>query len=404
MSTIDVGQSLANLKLERDAIQLYDALASIEKRPERAEAFRRIAGNERRHAEIWAARLGELGATVPPTSAPRARVRFIILLARLLGTRAVSGLVQVLEGDEDALYGSQASPEVASIGADEREHAQIWQQMDGKPATPVVTATPAQAAAFATISAARDDGTLARSGGLKAREIGANERWHRSSRSGTLRASIFGASDGLVSNLSLVMGVAGASSNDPKFILLAGIAGLLAGAGSMAAGEYISMTSQREQFEHQIALERAEFEILPEAEEAELAAIYRAKGLTDEEATAFASRLMQDPRQALDTLIREELGLDPDELGSTWGAAGGSFLAFAVGAVIPVVPFLFGGGTLAFGLSIGLSLVALFGVGAGVSLVTGRSLVYSGVRQVMIGMLAAGITYAVGLLVGVSVG
>ena len=195
-----------------------------------------------------------------------------------------------------------------------------------------------------------------------------------------MRAVIFGVSDGLVSNLSLVMGVAGAATaSNPSFILLAGIAGLLAGAFSMAAGEYISMQSQRELFERQIALERAEMEAMPEEEEAELAATYRAKGFTADEAARIAHRIFQDPETALDTLVREELGLDPDELGSPWGAAAGSFVAFAIGASIPVIPYLFGGGTAALVVSLGLSLVALFAVGAAVSLLTGRGLIFSGV-------------------------
>jgi VIT1/CCC1 family predicted Fe2+/Mn2+ transporter len=209
-------------------------------------------------------------------------------------------------------------------------------------------------------------------------------------------------SDGLVSNLSLVMGVAGAAASNPSFILLAGIAGLLAGAFSMAAGEYISMQSQRELFERQIALERAEMEAMPEEEEAELAAAYRAKGFTHEEATTIAHRIFADPKAALDMLVREELGLDPDELGSPLGAAGGSFVAFAIGAIIPVIPFLFGGGTVITALSLGLSLVALFGVGAAVSLLTGRSLLFSGFRQLGLGLAAAIVTYLIGSLIGVS--
>jgi VIT1/CCC1 family predicted Fe2+/Mn2+ transporter len=205
-----------------------------------------------------------------------------------------------------------------------------------------------------------------------------------------------------VSNLSLVMGVAGAASNNPSFILLAGIAGLLAGAFSMAAGEYISMQSQRELFERQIALERSEIELMPEEEQAELAASYRAKGFTVEEADQIAERIFRDPETALDALIREELGLDPEELGSPWGAAFGSFVAFAIGAAIPVVPYLFGGGTSALAVSLGLSLVALFGVGAAVSLLTGRSAIFSGVRQLGIGLAAALITYTIGSIIGVA--
>ena len=228
------------------------------------------------------------------------------------------------------------------------------------------------------------------------------ERWHRSGRSGTLRAVIFGVSDGLVSNLALVMGVAGASANG-RLILLTGIAGLLAGAFSMAAGEYISMQSQRELFERQIALEAAELEAMPEEEEAELAALYMAKGFTRDEAQRIAARMFENPKTALDTLVREELGLDPDELGSPMGAAVGSFIAFAVGAAIPVVPYLFGSGPAVFAVSIVASLAALFLVGAGVSLLTGRGLLFSGFRQVAIGAAAAGVTFAVGTLIGVGV-
>jgi VIT1/CCC1 family predicted Fe2+/Mn2+ transporter len=214
---------------------------------------------------------------------------------------------------------------------------------------------------------------------------------------------IFGVSDGLVSNMALVMGVAGASGGERSFVLLAGVAGLLAGAFSMAAGEYISMQSQRELFERQIELERAELEAMPEEEEAELAGVFRAKGFTDDEAAAIAKRMFGDPEHALDTLVREELGLDPDELGSPWGAATGSFVAFALGAAIPVLPYVFATGSTPFLAAIGLSVVALFAVGAGVSLLTGRSLLYSGGRQVLIGAAAATVTYIVGHAIGVAV-
>ena len=393
MPPIHVEQSLDNLKLERDAVVLYEALSTIEKDPRRAEAFRRIAGNERRHADIWAGKLRELGADVPEVDGPRMRVRFIILAARLFGTSAVAELVKALEGDEEDLYDAQdASPEVAAIAADEREHAQIWDQLEAQE----------QKAAVADPSR---DGVAIAAGAGSAAEVGRRETWHRAgSRSGTLRAVIFGVSDGLVSNLALVMGIAGAAAGNPGFILLAGIAGLLAGAFSMAAGEYISMQSQRELFERQIALERAEIEAMPEEEEAELAASYRSKGFPAEEAVRIAHRIFKDPEAALDILVREELGLDPDELGSPWGAAAGSFVAFAVGAAIPVIPYLFGGGTTILLVSLGLSLVALFAVGAGVSLLTGRGLLFSGSRQLGIGLAAALVTYAIGSLIGVTTG
>jgi vacuolar iron transporter family protein len=378
--TIDLRQSAENLKLERDAIALYDALARIERDPLRSQAFRQIADNERRHADIWAEKLRNLGAPIPAVTAPRMRIRFIVLVARLFGTHAVRDLVQALEGDEEETYTSQASPEVESIAADEREHAEIWRRLsEGRPPVAVGAAGP----------------TRAGSG---------PETWHRAGRSGTLRAVIFGVSDGLVSNLSLVMGVAGASSGEGHFILLAGIAGLLAGSFSMAAGEYISMQSQRELFERQIALERAEMEAMPDEERAELAAVYRGKGFSESEANAIAERMFRDREHALDTLVREELGLDPDELGSAWGAAIGSFIAFGVGAAIPVLAYVVLTGSSAFVVSIGLSVIALFAVGAGVSLLTGRGALYSGGRQVLIGAAAATVTYVVGLIVGVSVG
>ena len=343
---MNIAQSLDNLKLEQDAVVLYDALASIERDPRRAAAFRHIAENERRHADIWATRLRELGAVVPPATRPRVRVRFIIAHARVLGTRAVSELVQALEGDEEAAYEQQeAHPEIEAIAADEREHAEIWKRLDDEPATNGARrrGSGARTMQATAVVAAAAHPPVVRGAAESPEAITRGEGWHRSARSGTLRAVIFGVSDGLVSNLALVMGVAGAS-DDGRLILFTGIAGLLAGAFSMAAGEYISMQSQRELFERQIALERAELEAMPAEEQQELADLYMAKGFPRAEAERVAARIFENPEQALDTLVREELGLDPDELGSPWGAALGSFLAFAIGAAIPVLPYLFGGG------------------------------------------------------------
>jgi vacuolar iron transporter family protein len=367
-------RSLANLKLERDAIALYDSLATIEKDAKRAAAFKRIAANERRHAEIWATRLEQSGASVPPISGPRVRVRLIIGLARLFGPERVADLVQSLEGDEEAAYEEQMTPETEAIAADEREHAAIWEEIKNP------------------------DKSAAR----RRRRRPSEEAVHKSGRSGTLRAAVFGANDGLVSNLSLVMGVAGAAA-DNHFIVLAGIAGLLAGAFSMAAGEYISMQSQRELFENQIAIEREEMRVMPDVEEEELAEIYRAKGLSQEDSKKIAKKLMEDPREALDTKVREELGLDPTELGSSWGAAIYSFVAFAIGAFVPLLPFLLTSGQIAFVAALGLSFIALFAVGAGVSLVTGRGFLFSGVRQVLIGAAAAAVTYGVGSVIGANI-
>jgi len=223
-------------------------------------------------------------------------------------------------------------------------------------------------------------------------------------KSGALRAAIFGANDGLVSNVSLIMGVAGAGQPN-KIIILAGIAGLLAGAFSMAAGEYISMRVQREVFERLIHLEAHEIGSDPEAERKELAGLYEQKGLTAELAGRLADELMRDPKVALETHAREELGLDPHEgLGSPWAAAGSSFSTFCMGAIIPLAPFLFASGDAAVVTSAVLSLASLFGVGAGMSFLTGRKLYVSGLRMMLIGGAAAAITFGVGKILNVSTG
>ncbi len=371
-----------NLKLERDAVQLYDRLAELERDPIRADAFHAIASNERRHAFVWATRMQACGAEVPPMEPPRWRVRAVLATARVFGTKSVSSMVTALEGDELALYEGLEGLEMEAIAADEREHAAIWKRLDmGMPG--VEPSTP-EAAAAAEV-AVRD------------------ESWHRAAgQSGALRAAVFGVNDGLVSNLALVMGFAGAATQN-EMIVLAGVAGLLAGAFSMAAGEYVSMQSQKELFERQIDLQREELRFMPENEREELAALYRSKGLSEEEADMVAARLMQDPEAALDTKIREELGLDPDELGSPWGAALYSFGSFALGAIIPLAPFLLTEGLVAMVFSVLLALIALFVVGALVSLLTGRSLLFSGLRQVGIGGAAAAVTFVVGSIIGVAV-
>ena len=229
------------------------------------------------------------------------------------------------------------------------------------------------------------------------------ERWHRTGYGGSLRAAVFGINDGLISNFSLVMGVSGANI-EPRFILLTGVAGLLAGAFSMAAGEYVSVRSQRELYEEQIALEQQELEMSPDEEKEELALIYQAKGIPAEQAEELADRILSNPETAIETLAREELGLDPSALVSPWGAALSSFLAFGIGAGLPIIPFIYLQGPAALSLSAGICGLALFTVGALISVFTGRSLVVSGLRMLGIGALAAGITFAIGRLLGVSIG
>lgn len=233
--------------------------------------------------------------------------------------------------------------------------------------------------------------------------IAHKERHGKGAQSGTLRAGVFGVNDGLVSNLSLVMGIAGANM-ESNFVLLAGVAGLLAGAFSMGAGEYVSMRVQREVFEKLIAVETHELATLPEEERLELQAIYESKGIPLKQAAKLSDTIMSDEKLALETHVREELGLNTDDLGSPWGAATSSFFAFVGGAIIPVLPYIFSSGTTAFVLSIILSGCGLLAVGAALSFLTGKSWILSGLRMLGIGGLAAAVTYSVGYLLGVSIG
>ncbi len=223
---------------------------------------------------------------------------------------------------------------------------------------------------------------------------------HETQANAVVRPIVFGANDGLVSNLALVMGVAGAAP-EPGVIVLAGIAGLLAGAFSMGVGESVSVQSQQELLGYQIEFQRRQLRETPEQERAILIDIYRKRGFTDEEAAHFADRIFADPEHAVALLIHEEVGMDARSIGSPMGAAVGSFLAFTLGAVIPLVPYLLLSGAIAFALSLGVSLVALFLLGTGISRLTHRPLVYTSVRQVLLGGIAAAVTYAVGSLIGV---
>ncbi|MEX0801488.1 MAG: VIT1/CCC1 transporter family protein [Dehalococcoidia bacterium] len=366
----DIRRYKANLDDEIDGIAVYRLLAEAERDDERRSIFEELAAVEERHADIWRGKLREAGVD-PRDHGPSLRVRLIGFMARRFGPRSVLPIVRGLEAGAYQMY--MAQDETArAIAPDEREHRRTLSRLERR--------EPAAA-------------------------IAERETWHRSGGGGTLRASIFGVSDGLVSNTALIMGFAGAGTSG-EFVLLAGVAGLLAGAFSMAAGEYVSMRAQRELFERQIQLERDELEMAPEEEQRELALIYRAKGLPEDEAALMAERLMESPEVALDTLVREELGLDPSQLGSPWGAAIGSFLAFAIGALVPVVPFFFGADASApfVVASAAMSALALFAVGAALSLFTGRSPLMSGGRQLAIGVAAGALTFGIGAAIGVSTG
>ncbi len=218
-----------------------------------------------------------------------------------------------------------------------------------------------------------------------------------------LRAAVLGVNDGLLSNLSLVMGVAGAEL-DARAILITGLAGLLAGASSMALGEWLSVQSSRELHERQLDIERQHLIEIPDDEHAEFVQIYKAKGLSESLARQVATQLMENPEHALETMAREELGINPDDLGgSAWQAAGASFALFALGAILPVTPFLFLAGLGAIVTSLIASGVALFAIGAATTRLTGRSVIFAGTRQLLFGIVAAGVTYGVGRIIGVSV-
>jgi len=229
-------------------------------------------------------------------------------------------------------------------------------------------------------------------------QIGARHR--RAGGAGSIRAAVFGANDGLVSNASLILGVAGATE-DPRVIVLTGVAGLLAGAFSMAAGEYVSVRSQRDLYEHQIAQERDELSQYPEEEAEELALIYHARGIELEQARAMAQAIFRDPEQALRSLSIEELGIHPDELGSPWAAALSSFLAFACGALVPLAPYALVPGGSGLTPVLLVSAAALFLVGVAISLFSGKSALMGGLRMLLIGCGAGLVTFTLGRLLGV---
>jgi VIT1/CCC1 family predicted Fe2+/Mn2+ transporter len=227
---------------------------------------------------------------------------------------------------------------------------------------------------------------------------------HETRGASVVRPVVFGATDGLVCNLSLIMGVAGAAGEDPHSIAIAGIAGLVAGAFSMAVGEYVSVRSQHELLDYQIELERSQLHDTPEQERRVLLEIYEAKGLLPAEARLIVNRIMKNHERAIDTFVREEIGLSAETMGSPVAAGLGSLSAFAAGAIVPLLPFLvLGGGRAAFALSIAASGLALFAVGLGVSRLTHRHGLWSGIRQAGLGGLAAAVTFGVGTLLGTAV-
>lgn len=374
-SASDIKRYRDNFQGEVDASSTYRALANMEQQPPLKEVYNRLAGIEEQHVGFWEQKLLEAGIKV--SRRPSLRARIMIFLAHRLGIGFI--LPTLVSGEQVAGHTYDGQPEVkdGAMPGEEQSHARVL-----------------KAIGQATRSKGMEGGALARFEG-RHRAVGGN----------ALRAAVLGANDGLVSTLSLVMGVAGgvsASQTGSQTVALAGVAGTLAGASAMAMGEWLSVQSARELAERQIAIEASELAESPREEMEELALIYQSKGLPKEEAQSLAVKLISDQATALDTLTREELGLDPAELGgSAWEAAIASFCLFLVGALAPVLPFLFihniHHAVLA---TVGCSAVALILLGFMTHIMTGRGLWFSGLRQLLIGLAAAGITYGMGMLIG----
>lgn len=365
-----------NLLDERDGTALYEGLAEAERDAGRAASFRSLAEGERRHAGIWEKKL-EAAGRLPPRGKPSLRVRAIIRLAKAFGTQRVLPLViQAESGDMDK-YARQ--PGVArSLVSEEREHREVLEKM---------------AVAATAPSAERAEGAAV---------IAERETWrHGTAKYGSIRAAVFGVNDGLVSNTALILGVAAAGSGDAN-VIVAGIAGTLAGAFSMAVGEYVSVASQRDLMKRQIEIERRELVDAPEEEQRELELILQGKGIAPEQAKEVAAAIFKDPEKALDTMVREELGLDPKSLGSPIGAAVPSFFAFTLGALIPLSPFVFLGDMPAAIASASVSAFVLGSVGALIGFLSGTGTLRSGARMVGLAAVATGVTVSLGRAIGVT--
>lgn len=371
MSKQDIERYLNNRQKEVDGAALYRVLAETEKQPQLSEVYKRLAESEEKHAAVWEKKIEDLNSAVPPRKLSW-RAQTLIWMAKRFGPQFVLPTITGNEKSDSGAYDGQPEAEAALFSKDEKSHAKLL--------------------ALASSS----------TGGLAGGAVAQLEGRHRASGGNALRAAVLGANDGLVSILSLVMGVAGATNSNSD-VLIAGLAGLLAGAGSMALGEWLSVQSSRELYENQIKIEAQEIEENPEEEQEELALIYQAKGLPEDRARELAAHMTADKASLLDTLAREELGVDPEELGgSAYEAAFTSFLLFAVGAIFPIFPFIFWTGATAIYISLAVSGVGLFIIGAAITLMTGRGVLFSGTRQVLVGLAAAALTFGIGRLIGVS--
>jgi len=367
-------RSKESLQVEVDTSFLYAQLAGVQKEAGLAEVLRQMSGIEKEHARHALEKVQEKepGFRMPE---PSSRAKLQWKLGKLFGYDYILGQLMNTERQMAHAAVHARTGRGESLTGMESSHLRI------------VEAVSASQPSMVT-------------GGFLSKLEGR----HRSVGGNALRAAVMGANDGLVSNMSLVMGVAGAAA-ESKTILMTGLAGLLAGALSMSLGEWLSVQSSRELYQRQIALEEEELENSPEQEKKELTLLYQAKGMSPEQAIHMVETIFENKDTALDTLVREELGIDKEELGgSAWEAALTSFILFAVGAIIPVIPFFFTQGNHAVLMSLGFCIIGLFSIGAAITLFTGKKVLFSGFRMVLFGLAAAAITYGIGRLIGVSLG
>jgi VIT1/CCC1 family predicted Fe2+/Mn2+ transporter len=361
-----------SIQTEVDASYLYNLLALHEEDPNVAEIFRQMSEIEKSHALAF---LKKNNMPIDPFPNPSLRAKTLKLVGRVLGYDYILGVLMETEKSlSSAIIKERRNQGLTTNSISDTSHVAILQNI------------------------------LQNQTKLSGNVLTRFESRHRSVGGNALRAAVLGGNDGLVSNFSLVMGIAGATSGN-KEILLAGIAGLLAGALSMALGEWISVKSSQELYENQMDLEMEELEVNPEGEEKEIALIYMSKGIPEAQSRQMASEIIKDKKSAHELLVKEELGINSEELkGSAMEAAISSFVLFAIGAIIPVFPFFFLSGWNAIIVSTIASAIGLFIIGSAITLFTGKSIWYSGMRQVVFGLAAATITYGIGSLIGIQVG
>jgi vacuolar iron transporter family protein len=362
--------NLKNIQTEIDAAFLYGKLAQNEEDQNVASVFRQMSDIEHGHALAFFEKTDLHLSELP---GPSTRAKILNRIGKIFGYDYILGvLLDTEKSISTSVINARSKTSSASSISDTAHVAILTNLLNGNPKIAGTTLT-------------------------------RFEKRHRSVGGNALRAAVLGGNDGLVSNFSLVMGIAGATSGQ-KEIMLTGLAGLLAGALSMALGEWISVKSSQELSENQMQLEMNELEINPEGEEKEIALIYQAKGIPQEQARKMASDIISNKENALAILVKEELGINVEDLkGSAMEAAITSFVLFSVGAIIPLTPFFFLDGTIAILASIVFSAAGLFLIGAAITLFTAKSVWYSGFRQILFGLAAAAVTFGIGRFIGVSV-